>query len=893
MDMGKGLRKSGCPLRLSINDIKFAGNDSRNGGYADVVVATLTRRPSDAAEEESEKVAVKKTRFVFSGDTTEDKLLRLFVNELRILNELDHENIVKIVGFVEDVSKRTAWLVFPWEENGNLREFLSAGEWDIPERVSLISDVANGLEYLHGREPPICHGDLKSLNILINASYRAVITDFGSARILRSSNERGSGPQSTPVALDSQLERAIGPQSDHIGVETLNTTFTLTGPVRSFRWESPEIANGEVPNRASDVWALGWIVWEAMTDCYPFQELQREIKITIWIINGQLPTADTHNSSFGRSDAKVLGFYTKYTAYSRRLPAKPSVNAVPEKKANTTAKSRSATLLLQIGKFHLEESRIEQTVKAFNDGLSIAERTRDIAAQGGLLLHIADVQKEKSQLLTAARSYTGALVICNPLIQGHALKGLGDVYHQWSKYTQAEKMYLRALDIFQATGDILGEGSTLCGLAETHRIQKHSIVAGKYCSRALHVFRSHKDDWCQANELMILGATSLARRKHNTAEQYYQTALNSFTVIMDNWGRRKALSALADLHLRRKDFAKAKEYTNQALETLGQIVVNDFDQERVFKRVGTFGPVALRTIRGEENTRTFETSRRLESEYQSYQSVGSSLHVHGYDTVGSGTQQRNGGNSNIGIRNSRTVAASLEAEIYTNAQISCIKATSLVKHVQTLPADHESRRNDSALLQPSPLALLQDLEGCVGGGNAVICMGDFHRKQSNYSEATICYTRALEIFTVLGSERGQGNALKGLADTYRQQSRRAKAKVQYALALDIFKRAGDSLGYANSLGSLGDLHQAQYQVAEAEKCYVRALDIFIGIRNSWGQVNLSLELGKIRLRQGRYSEATDFIKAAEEAQKSFGIRYDWAERSSAELLEEIRQREES
>ncbi|KIO17100.1 hypothetical protein M407DRAFT_85297, partial [Tulasnella calospora MUT 4182] len=47
-----------------------------------------------------------------------------------------------------------------------------------------------GLEYLHSRKPPICHGDLKSLNILVSSSYRAIITDFGSARVLDDLAER-------------------------------------------------------------------------------------------------------------------------------------------------------------------------------------------------------------------------------------------------------------------------------------------------------------------------------------------------------------------------------------------------------------------------------------------------------------------------------------------------------------------------------------------------------------------------------------------------------------------------------------------------------------------------------------------------------------------------------
>lgn len=53
---------------------------------------------------------------------------------------LSHENIVRIIGFVEDFENQTAWMVLSWEPNGNVSEFLARGHWEIPERVSLVSD---------------------------------------------------------------------------------------------------------------------------------------------------------------------------------------------------------------------------------------------------------------------------------------------------------------------------------------------------------------------------------------------------------------------------------------------------------------------------------------------------------------------------------------------------------------------------------------------------------------------------------------------------------------------------------------------------------------------------------------------------------------------------------
>ncbi|KIO22414.1 hypothetical protein M407DRAFT_28062, partial [Tulasnella calospora MUT 4182] len=141
-----------------------------------------TNEPGQNPDRQTQAEAVKKIKI--ERDTDLERALGLALRELEFLVELSHPNIAKLEGFVEDLSAHKVWLVFPWEDHGNLRDFLASGEWEIPERISLIHHVTLGLEYLHSREPPIYHGDLKSLNILVDSEYHALITDFGSARHL-------------------------------------------------------------------------------------------------------------------------------------------------------------------------------------------------------------------------------------------------------------------------------------------------------------------------------------------------------------------------------------------------------------------------------------------------------------------------------------------------------------------------------------------------------------------------------------------------------------------------------------------------------------------------------------------------------------------------------------
>lgn len=127
------------------------------GGKADVEAAILiSDRPSSPSEPDvAEYVAVKKLRF--DTETGNDRALAVslsvrtngepenslshsqpFAHEVSLLNDLSHNNVVKIIGFVEVVDNGVAWMVFDWEKNGNLREFVRSKKWEVPERVSLV-----------------------------------------------------------------------------------------------------------------------------------------------------------------------------------------------------------------------------------------------------------------------------------------------------------------------------------------------------------------------------------------------------------------------------------------------------------------------------------------------------------------------------------------------------------------------------------------------------------------------------------------------------------------------------------------------------------------------------------------------------------------------------------
>jgi serine/threonine protein kinase len=187
-----------------------------------------------------------------SAEPATARQLEDFHKEVFNLMSLRHDRLVSFIGAA--YQEPCMCIVTEFMPNGSLYHLLHEKRQmlSIAQRTSLSVQCAEGTEFLHTREPPFVHRDLKSLNVVLDFGLNAKLCDFGFTECMEKTH------------ISRREKERLG----------------------SPRYTAPELldSHGKITEKV-DIWALGCLVMEIFTgrvpheDCNTFQQLVAKILV--------------------------------------------------------------------------------------------------------------------------------------------------------------------------------------------------------------------------------------------------------------------------------------------------------------------------------------------------------------------------------------------------------------------------------------------------------------------------------------------------------------------------------------------------------------------------------------------------------------------------------------
>jgi serine/threonine-protein kinase len=173
-------------------------------------------------------VALKILKSELAGD---DIYRRRFLHEVRAAREVQHKHLVPI--FDAGEADGCQYLAMRYMPGGSLADRVKVSPLTVDTLLRFVAQIASGLDALHNHG--IVHRDMKPSNVLLDQADDAALTDFGLAR----------GRAYTVLTRQGQV------------IGTLD-------------YLAPELIRGRAASPASDIYALGCLVFECVSGSPPF-----------------------------------------------------------------------------------------------------------------------------------------------------------------------------------------------------------------------------------------------------------------------------------------------------------------------------------------------------------------------------------------------------------------------------------------------------------------------------------------------------------------------------------------------------------------------------------------------------------------------------------------------
>jgi serine/threonine protein kinase len=191
-----------------------------------------------------------------------------FRAERQILASLNHTNIARLLDAGE-TTEGQPYLVMEYVHGEPVDRYCDRAQLDLRARLALFLEICAAVQYAH--QNLIVHRDLKPANILVTAEGMPKLLDFGIAKLL------DVGDDAAVLALTRMNDRLLTPE-----------------------YASPEQILGRAVTTASDVYALGVVLYELLTGLRPYvvpgSASQLELERSICVSDPQRPSAAVRRS---------------------------------------------------------------------------------------------------------------------------------------------------------------------------------------------------------------------------------------------------------------------------------------------------------------------------------------------------------------------------------------------------------------------------------------------------------------------------------------------------------------------------------------------------------------------------------------------------------------------
>jgi len=583
-----------------------------------------------------QKVALK----IIPPHRAEPDLARRFRQERQILASLVHPGIARLYdgGVTED---GRPFFAMEYVEGVPLTQHAEEHRMDVEARVRLFEDVCDPVEYAQQRL--VVHRDLKPGNILVTQEGEVKLLDFGIAKLL-------DDPLRSTAEQTQDAARMLTPE-----------------------YAAPEQLRGEAVSTATDVYALGAILYELLSGKKPHG---RGLADVISQRLGDEPTTRLSQAAMDpalrrrlRGDlenivAKALevdaarryrtagALLDDLRRYRQGLPvsaAAPTWSYRANKfvRRNVLGVSAAAMLVLVLlvgtglvlrqSRIATREARRAQEAKEF---LVNVFASRDPAQSGGQ-------DPPASELLARGAARIRAELGDEPELRAELLAELGRVYRELGQYAEARRLYRDALstleemnaparDRARALIDISGiaifeghaaEAESLLALAEPMLRDRETALYSSWMANhgaALRVQGRYDEA-----EPDYRGALALDRRLHGVRSLPVALSLNNLYVLLSDLGREaEGLEALREAtEIRREelpphhpDLAAGLHNLGAALRNSGELEESEaaFEEAIEIRRVVYEGshPLLAGSIRG--YGMTLQRADRLEEAEAAY-----------------------------------------------------------------------------------------------------------------------------------------------------------------------------------------------------------------------------------------------------------------------------------